>query len=104
VVLDVKKSPKGELTSVRLRILWLMDDGNVSMSVDQREVVFVNLVFKSPCNFPVFMLSPNSRKTSSLCRFHPCCRITHSQFGTHKGSLSRLFIATPWLEFGTCTR
>jgi hypothetical protein len=41
IVLDMKKSPKGELTSVRLRILWFMNDGNDSMDVDQREVVFV---------------------------------------------------------------
>ena len=41
VLLDMKKSQKGELTSVRLRILWLMNTGNDSVHADQREVVFV---------------------------------------------------------------
>jgi len=41
VLLDAKKSPKGELTSVRLRILWLMNTGNDAVDVDRREVVFV---------------------------------------------------------------
>jgi len=41
LVLDTKKSPKGELTSVRLRILWIMNAGSESMELDQREVVFV---------------------------------------------------------------
>jgi hypothetical protein len=41
ISLDVKKSPKGELTSVRLKILWLMNAGNDSMDLDQREIVFV---------------------------------------------------------------
>lgn len=45
LLLDVKKSPKGELTSVRLRIIWIMSNGNDSMDVDNREVVFVSLIY-----------------------------------------------------------
>lgn len=41
VLLDTQKSPKAELTSVRLRILWLMNTGNDAIGMDQREVVFV---------------------------------------------------------------
>ena len=43
VLLEMKKSPKGDLTSVRLRILWLMNSGNDSMDVDKREITFVRL-------------------------------------------------------------
>ena len=43
LVLDVKKSSNSVLESVRLRILWSMNSGDVSMNtIDQREVVFVS--------------------------------------------------------------
>ena len=41
LVLDVKKSTRGEMESVRLRILWSMNSGTDGMDVDQRDVVFV---------------------------------------------------------------
>lgn len=41
IFLDKKTSLKGELTSVRLRILWLMNTGNDSMDMDKTEVTFV---------------------------------------------------------------
>lgn len=44
-LVDVQKSPRGDLTSVRLRILWLWNGGNDSMELDEREVVFVSMIF-----------------------------------------------------------
>ena len=48
LVLDITKSERGELESVRLRILWYMDGGpapaNDAMDIDQRDpVVFVSI-------------------------------------------------------------
>lgn len=51
LVLDVNKSPKAELTSVRLKILWIMNSGNDSMDVDQREIIFVRLSTHSLATF-----------------------------------------------------
>jgi hypothetical protein len=41
LLLDIKKSLKGELESVRLRILWSMNSGDHAMDVDQRDVGLV---------------------------------------------------------------
>jgi len=43
LLLDIKKSLKGELESVRLRILWSMNSGDESMDIDQRDVGFEDL-------------------------------------------------------------
>jgi hypothetical protein len=41
MVLDVRKSCKGDLESFKLRIIWRMGSDNDSMDIDQREVIFV---------------------------------------------------------------
>jgi hypothetical protein len=41
VVLEVRKSSKGDVESFKLRIVWRMASGNGSMAVDQSEVIFV---------------------------------------------------------------
>lgn len=41
LVLDIKKSPSGQLESYRLRIIWTFGAGLDSMDTDQREVIFV---------------------------------------------------------------
>lgn len=45
LVLDMKKSPAGELESYRVRVLWLLNAGPDTMDLDQREVVFVSETF-----------------------------------------------------------
>lgn len=39
--LDAKKSPSGELMSLRMRILWNIEMQGGDIDADQREVVFV---------------------------------------------------------------
>lgn len=48
LLLEVKKSSQGELTSFRLRILWFMGSGNEGMDSDQREVSFVRSITFPP--------------------------------------------------------
>ena len=43
--LDAKKSPPGELISLRMKILWNIEMQGSDIDVDQREVVFVGTSF-----------------------------------------------------------
>lgn len=42
IVLEAKKSPSGQLVSMRLRILWSLHTESNDVHVDQREVSFVS--------------------------------------------------------------
>lgn len=42
LVLDIKKSGKGELESYRVRIIWSLNAAQDSMDVDQQDVLFVS--------------------------------------------------------------
>ena len=60
LVLDITKSERGELESVRLRILWYMDGGpapaNDAMDIDQRDpVIFVSLADTDGAYMRVFL-------------------------------------------------
>ncbi|KIJ68142.1 hypothetical protein HYDPIDRAFT_173798 [Hydnomerulius pinastri MD-312] len=52
--LDVKKSPSGDLVSMRLRILWNIDVDSSDMNIDQREVIFEDLELLSFSSLPTF--------------------------------------------------
>ncbi|TFY77552.1 hypothetical protein EWM64_g6461 [Hericium alpestre] len=43
LVLDTTKTSSGDLSSVRMRILWNMNAGQDAMDIDQREVIFEDL-------------------------------------------------------------
>lgn len=41
IVLETKKSPSGQLVSMRLKILWSLHTESNDLHIDQREVPFV---------------------------------------------------------------
>ncbi|KAH7916544.1 hypothetical protein BJ138DRAFT_1052384 [Hygrophoropsis aurantiaca] len=59
LLLDAKKSPNGDLVSVRLRIVWLMSGATDEMDVDQREVIFEDMDLLSFSSLPTFNSHPS---------------------------------------------
>ncbi|KAG6335578.1 hypothetical protein ID866_3518 [Astraeus odoratus] len=59
LLLDAQKSLSGELSSLRLRILWSLDMQGADMDIDQREVVFEDLELLSFSSLPMFRAANN---------------------------------------------
>ncbi|EPQ57190.1 hypothetical protein GLOTRDRAFT_127560 [Gloeophyllum trabeum ATCC 11539] len=64
LVLDTRKSARGELESVRLRILWSMDTGLDSMDAGQGEVTFEDLDLLTFSSLQGSILSQTSQSQS----------------------------------------
>ena len=73
IILEAKKSPSGQLVSMRLRILWSLHTESNDLHIDQREVVFVsNSSNCASVDFAVRSDVVRPRKTWSYCPFHLC--------------------------------
>ncbi|KAF9241580.1 dehydratase family-domain-containing protein [Melanogaster broomeanus] len=81
LLLDVKKSPSGELVSVRVRILWSIDVESSDVTTDREEVVFVSVLLYELDQLRVDVV--DSRKIWNCYRFHLC---RHTELSSTKAS------------------
>ncbi|KZT10671.1 uncharacterized protein LAESUDRAFT_692923 [Laetiporus sulphureus 93-53] len=71
LVVDVKKTSKGDLESFRTRILWSLGSGNDSMDIDQREIVFEDLdllTFSLPASLQQRQITPQGLPLKAVYR------------------------------------
>ncbi|KAI9569650.1 hypothetical protein HD554DRAFT_2204408 [Boletus coccyginus] len=66
IILEAKKSPSGQLVSMRLRILWSLHTESDDLHIDQREVVFEDLELLSFSSLPTFQVPTAQQSDQGL--------------------------------------
>ncbi|KAF8444597.1 hypothetical protein L210DRAFT_3620152 [Boletus edulis BED1] len=66
IILEAKKSPSGQLVSMRLKILWNVHTEADDLHIEQREVVFEDLELLSFSSLPTFQTSATLQSDQGL--------------------------------------
>ncbi|KAG6369534.1 hypothetical protein JVT61DRAFT_14283 [Boletus reticuloceps] len=66
IILEAKKSPSGQLVSMRLKILWNVHTEADDLHIEQREVVFEDLELLSFSSLPTFQASATLQSDQGL--------------------------------------